>query len=131
MTFPLSLSQSEYETIVEFGRRGTLNSDGTVNQDSALAFNSWLEALERRNGIERSFVWVQWQEQNAPLPPGTVFPNKWPPEMRAYIALVSRPVALVDVEAVLEKQARNPTAVLVTRDPAASVGWTELNVYFK
>ena len=34
------------------------------------------------------------------------------------------------VEAMLEVQARNPNNVLVTKDPAARVGWTAIDDYF-
>jgi hypothetical protein len=131
MGFPLQLEQGEYETLIEFARQGTLNSDGTVNQDKALGLDSWLRMIEQKNGITRSFVWVQWQEQDAPLPRGVNFPKKWPPELRAAVALVSRPIAKSDVTSMLNVRAKKLTSVLVTRDPAALVGWTELDEFFK
>lgn len=131
MGFPLQLEQGEYETLIEFARRGTLNSDGTVNQDAALGLDAWLRSIEQKNGVVRSFVWVQWQEQDAPLPPGVNFPTKWPPEMRAMVGLVTRPVAKSDVTSMLAVKAKNPTSILVTSDPAALVGWTEIDVFFK
>ena len=131
MAFPLSLSQAEYETLVEFARQGTLNDDGSIRREPALGLDSWLRALEFRNGVVRYFLWVQWQEQGAAVPPGARFPEKWPPELRASIALMSRAITRADVEAMLATKAREPTNVLVTRDPAAIVGWTELAEYFK
>lgn len=131
MPFPLQLEQSEYESLIELARKGTLNADGTVNQELALGLDAWLRYIETKNGVERHFVWVQWQELDAPLPPGTNFPTKWPPELRATIALVGRAIAKADVEALLKTKAKNPTSVLVTRDPAAQVGWTEMDVFFK
>jgi hypothetical protein len=50
--------------------------------------------------------------------------------MRRYIELVSRKVAKADVDAVLVAQARNPTSVLVTKDPDATVGWTPVDDFF-
>ena len=131
MGFPLQLEQGEYETIIEFARQGTLNSDGTVNQDKALGLDAWLRMIEQKNGVVRNFVWVQWQEQDAPLPPGVNFPKKWPPEMRAPLSLVSRAVAKSDVTSLLAVRAKKPTSILVTRDPAALVGWTEIDEFFK
>ena len=131
MGFPLQLEQGEYETLIEYARRGTLNADGTINQDSAIGLDAWLRAIEAKNGVSRYVVWVQWQEQDAPLPAGTRFPTKWPPEMRAPVVLISRPIAKSDVTALLAVKAKNPTSVLVTSDPAALVGWTELDAFFK
>lgn len=131
MGFPLQLSQGEYETLIEYARRGTLNTDGTVNQDRALGLDAWLRLIEQKNDVERHLVWVQWQEQDAPLPPGTTFPKKWPPELRANISLISRPIAKSDVISMLSAKARNPTSILVTNDPAALVGWSSLDVFFK
>jgi hypothetical protein len=130
MPFPLSLNQAEYETLVEYARQGTLNADGNVIAEKALGLDAWLRYIEGKNDIHRYFVWVQWQEQDAPLPAGTVFPEKWPPELRAFIALTSRKISRADVYAVLEQRARQPTSVLVTNDPAAKVGWTEVDQYF-
>lgn len=131
MPFPLSLQQSDYETLIELARRGTLNDAGQVKQEEALALNSWLKDLEVRNGIQRYAVWVQWQEQGASLPAGTTFPEVWPPELRFYLALVTRPIARSDVNTMLGARAINPTNILVTRDPAAKVGWTEIDVFFQ
>lgn len=131
MAFPLTLLQHEYESLIELARQGTLNPDGSVNQSKALSLDSFLRALETRNGVTRYFIWVQWQEQNQPLPPTTDFPAKWPPEMRQPLALVTRPIARADVDALLKVKAKSPTSVLVTRDPAGLVGWTELDVFFK
>ncbi len=131
MSFPLSLDQQQYEALVAFARRGTLTAGGQVREHEAHALEAFLVDLERKNGIERNAIWLQWQEQDVPLPPNTNFPEKWPPEYRAYIALVGRAVARVDVDAVLKSKARKPTSVLVTKDPAAKVGWTELDVFFR
>jgi len=131
MPFPISLSQADYESLVELARRGTLNSDGSVNQDKALGLEAWLQRIELANHVHRYEIWVQWQEQGMPLPAGTDFPNSWPPSLREHLALTSRPIARSDVEQLLRHKARQPTSVLVTRDPAARVGWTELDVFFK
>ncbi len=69
--------------------------------------------------------------RNSPLPPNTNFPAKWPPELREYLSLVTRPIAKSDVQAVLKSKAISPMSVLVTSDPAALVGWAELDNFFK
>lgn len=127
----LELDQSEYESLIEYARKGTLNSDGTVNDDRAHALDAWLRMIEKKNGVTRHLLWVQWQEQDAPLPAGTNFPTKWPPEMRVPLVLVTRPITRSDVDSLLNTRSKNPTSVVVTSDPAALVGWTQLDVYFK
>lgn len=131
MPFPLSMDQAAYETLIEYARQGTLDATGEVIPEKARGLNSWLRMIEEKNDVHRYCLWVQWQEQGAPLPPGTSFPSKWPPELRFFIALVTRPIARRDVDEVLNARARQPTSVLVTTDPAAVVGWTEIDVYFK
>lgn len=131
MAFPLQLDQASYETLVELARQGVLNSDGSVNQDKSLALESWLQQLEQANDVHRYFLWVQWQEQGAPLPASTRFPKEWPPSLRAYVSLVSRQITRSDIDALLATRAKSPTNVLVTKDPAAIVGWMTLEAYFK
>jgi hypothetical protein len=131
MGFPLQLEQSEYETLIAMARQGTLNSDGSVNQDKAIGLDAFLRYVEKKNGVTRNFIWVQWQEQDAPLPAGTLFPTKWPPEMRLPLALVTRPIARSDVDSLIAVNAKNPINILVTTDPAALVGWTKVDAFFK
>lgn len=90
----------------------------------------WLRKIERQNGITRYFLMVQWQELSAPLPAGTAFPAQWPPNLRRSIELTTRPIAKVDVDAVLAEHASEPTSVLVTPDPNGLVGWTPVDDYF-
>jgi hypothetical protein len=125
MPFPISLEQQDYEALVALAREGVKSDPESVRK-----LESFLRLIEQGNGIHRYFLWVQWQEANQPLPPSTDFPEKWPPELRASIELVTRPIAKVDVEKLLAQRARKPVSVLVTPDPAGIVGWTELNAYF-
>jgi hypothetical protein len=124
-----TLSQEEYEALIAFAREGTKDDEGQVDQAAAQRLDSFLKTIEKNNGIERDAVWVQWQELDEPLV-GTRFPEKWPQEKRVYIELISRLVARADVDEALRQNARNPTSVLVTRDPGATYGWTELNKFF-
>jgi len=100
------------------------------NQQAVVDLERWLQTIERRNGVVRHFLMVQWQELSSPLPAGTNFPSVWPPELRRTIELVSRPIAKADVEAVLAEHASDPTNVLVTPDPNGEVGWTPVDAYF-
>lgn len=124
MTF--TLTQEQYESLVHLARLGA----ATRGEGKQVELEQWLRLIEKENGVTRSFVLVQWQELDQPLPPGTDFPNKWPPELRQSIELVSRPVARADVDALLAQKARKPTAVLVTRDPEGLVGWKPLDAFF-
>lgn len=125
MPFPLQLSQEEYEALINLARAGADTSAKQVRLDT------FLRALEKKNGVTRYGLWVQWQEANSALPTGTSFPSSWPPSMRYFLELVSRPIARSDVDAILAQRAINPVSVLVTTDPAATIGWTELDDYFR
>lgn len=124
MPFPLSLNQQDYEALIALSRKGATTPNGARRLDT------FLRSIEKANGVTRYGLWVQWQEQDQPLPPTARFPEKWPPEMRFLIELISRPIARVDVEAVLKQKARKPTNVLVTKDPGALVGWSSLDQFF-
>jgi hypothetical protein len=124
MPFPLQLDQQGYEALIALARKGAETPDEQRRLDA------FLVALEKKSGISRYGLWVQWQEQDQPLPPTARFPEKWPPEMRFYIELISRPVARVDVDTVVKQKARKPTNILVTRDPGATVGWATLDQFF-
>lgn len=125
-----TLTQQQYEALIALARAGTMDDAGLVDVDEALKLDAFLKKIETDNGVTRSAVWVQWQEMDQPLPPTTNFPDVWPPELRFYIELVTRLVSKADVEVMLEVQASKPNNVLVTRDPAARVGWTALDDFF-
>lgn len=120
-----TLNQEQYEALIALARQGTAG-----DEQKTIELEQWLKLIEQQNGIERDFLWVQWQEMSAPLPSMANFPEVWPPQLRHPIELISRRIARADVEAVLEVQAVNPTAVLVTPDPNAQVGWSTLDQYF-
>jgi hypothetical protein len=125
-----TITQQQYEALIALARAGTVNDDGVSNVNESLKLDAFLKKIESDNGVTRSALWVQWQEMDQPLPPSTNFPDVWPPELRFYIEFVTRLVSKADVEAMLEVQARNPNNVLVTRDPAARVGWTAIDDFF-
>lgn len=129
MTTPLqfTLSQEQYEALIALAREGAI---ATANPNKIRELEEWLKLIEKDNGIKRSFVLVQWEELNATLPPGTFFPTKWPPNLRASIELVTRAVSKADVVTMLGQRAKNPVTVLCTRDPAGVVGWTPLDDFF-
>lgn len=116
----MNLTIEQYSALVELSRRGTTSVDQQVDLEA------FLVQIEKANGVTRYLLWVQWQEAGQILPPTTKFPEVWPPELRQIIQQLNRPVALSDVQDVLNKFAKNPTNVLVTIDPAARVGWQPL-----
>jgi len=126
-----TLSQEQYEALIALAREGTKDAEGQVQQDKAVNLDAFLRTIEKENGVERSAVWVQWQEMGQPLPAGTNFPSVWPPTMRVYIEFVTKQVARSDVDEALRQNATAPTAVLVTRDPGATCGWTEFDKFFR
>ena len=128
MTFTLTLEN--YEALIALARAGTLKADGTVDLERSSMLDAYLRGIEQANGIERDGVWVQWQEMDAELPPGTNFPDVWPPSLRYYIELLTRRVSRSDVDAMLAARARKPVNVLATYDVAARVGWTAIDSFF-
>jgi hypothetical protein len=120
-----TLTQEEYESLIKLARVGVGNSAKRLTE-----LEQWLRLIEVKNGVTRSFVLVQWQELDSPLPAGTRFPTVWPPQLRKPIELISRPVARVDVEAVVAQYGNTPVDILVTRDPAGLVGWQTLDQFF-
>lgn len=126
MTVPanFTLTIEQYQALVALARQGTTSSDQT------LQLEQFLISIEKANGVTRYLLWVQWQELEQALPPTTKFPEQWPPNLRQRIQQLDRPVGMADVQAVLKVNAKKPTNVLVTTDPAAMVGWTPLATYF-
>lgn len=120
----ITLTMQEYETFVSLARANV--TDG----EQLRKIDEFLKVVEKKNGITRDAVWVQWQEMDAALPAGNRFPETWPPEWRWYIELMTRRVAKTDVEEALKYRARAPVNVLVTKDPGARYGWTPLNDFF-
>jgi hypothetical protein len=126
----LTLSQEFYEALVALARRGTRRHDGSIDQNAAVNLDSFLRSIEKANGITRYSLHVQWQDPTAPLPPGTNFPETWPPSLRYHIEFISRPVAQTDVLTVVAQRTPNATNILVTPDPAGLLGWTPVASYF-
>jgi len=120
-----TLTQEQYETLVALARKGS------TTEDQARDTDAFIRTIETKNGITRYYLLVQWQEIDSPLPPGVRFPHVWPPELRASIEFLSRPVAKSDVLSLLKERARQPTNVLVTTDPGGVLGWTKLDEFFQ
>lgn len=129
MAATLTISIQQYEALIALARAGTVQ-DGQVNAEKAVQLDEFLKSIEKANGITRSGLWVRWTEMDQPLPPTTRFPASWPPSQQYYIELVTRLVARADVDQVLQAHARRPLDVMVTKDPGALVGWTQLDSFF-
>lgn len=121
----VSLTTDEYAALVSLARQGA------STPDAQRAISLFLKPVEERNGIVRSGVWVQWQEARKRLAADHAFPGTWPPTLRKYIEVLGRPVNRLDVQAVLDQEATQPVTVLVTKDPGATLGWTEIDVFFR
>lgn len=120
-----TLTQEQYEALISLAKVGVEGDPTKIQQ-----LEVFLRDIEKSNGIERDFLWVQWQELGEELQVGSVFPDNYPPELRRTIELITRKIAKVDVDAVLEEHANDPTNVLVTRDPAGKAGWTAVDEFF-
>lgn len=125
-----SLSQEQYEALLALAQRGTLNPDGTVNQQQAIVLDAFLVDIEKANGITRYSLWVRWQDPNAPLPPGTNFPSVWPPYLQTFIQFISRPISKTDVMDFVKQKAPKAVNIMVTPDPAGLLGWSKVEEYF-
>jgi hypothetical protein len=125
-----TLTTEEYEALVALAREGTKDASGSVVHRKAVALNDFLSSIEKKNGVTRYVLWVQWQELDEPLPPGTRFPEKWPPDKRVLLEYVTHPISRADVDEVLSANAKNPTSVLVTNDAGAQYGWTPVDDFF-
>lgn len=119
-----TLSTQDYEALIALARKGATDADSVRSLDSFLRY------LEKKNGINRYGLWIQWQETGKQVPVTYNFPATWPPELRYYLELLTRPISKADVTAALAKKAKKPLNVMVTPDPAGLVGWTLLNDYF-
>ena len=119
-----TLTQQQYETLVALAQKG-------VAVDRSVDLEAYLQDIEKANGIVRDTVYVQWQELDSALPPGTRFPDRWPPELRGRVQYIGRKVSRPDVEQYIKRRARNPGAVYVTRDPTYVTGLSTLDQFFR
>lgn len=122
----ITLNQEQYEALIALARKGLPASDAQAKR----RLDEWLGLIEKQNGIKRDVVTVLWQEMDTPLRSGTFFPDKWPPELKYTVELISRPVARADIDKVLEAHAKNPTSILCTRDPEGVLGLTPIDAFF-
>lgn len=118
----MTLTNEEYQALLVLARQ-----DKTP--DMVRQIETFARVIDLRNGITRYLLNVQWQEAGQPLPPSAVFPTSWPPTLRALIEL-ARPIAKVDVDALLAQRATKPVTVLVSPDPGGIVGWSPYETYF-
>lgn len=128
----LNLTQQQYEALIALAQRSTWCADGSVNEAKAQELQNYLCEIEKANGITRYSLWIRWQDPTAPLPPGwkSNFPKTWPPNLQYFLQLLTRPLAKADVLAVVDARTPTATNIMVTPDPAALYGWTQLDTYF-
>jgi hypothetical protein len=121
----IQLSEEEYAALRGLAFAGVPTGDKT--RQLAVFFRD----IEKREGYSVYSILVRWQELNAPLPPGTNFPEVWPPVWESRVDVMGRPVALADVNAMLKAKATNPELVLVTTDLGGTAGWTKTADFFR
>lgn len=121
----IQLSEEEYAAI-----RG-LAFASTPAGDKTRQLAVFFRAIEKREGYPIYSILVRWQELNAPLPPGTNFPETWPPVWESRVDVAGRPVAMKDVNEMLKVKATNPELVLVTTDLGGTAGWTKAADFFR
>lgn len=126
----ITMTQEFYEALVHLAQAGTKGADGAVDANKAASLDLLLRSIEKSNGITRHSLWISWQDATSPLPPTARFPEVWPPELRYFLQLLSRPIAKEDVLQVVRQRTRNYVNVLVTKDPAGKVGWTKVDDFF-
>lgn len=124
MSISFTLTQLQYESLASLARRGA------ADDETKRRLNDFLKSIEKANGVTRHSLWIQWSENGVPKQSDYSFPETWPPKQRYYLEQVTRPIARSDVDKVLAAKASSPLDVLVTTDPAALLGWTQLDVFF-
>lgn len=120
----VTLSEEDYASLVSLAR------SGSDTPDKRRVLESFLRSIEEKSGIKRYALMVQWQELRADLPPKTSFPRNWPPEMRLTMEQLNVPISKKDVVDAVNKKAKSPTNILVTRDLGGVVGWMTLEEFF-
>lgn len=115
----------EYEAMV------TLAIDACRRSpEAAVRFSELVAKVNQRNDLSFRTLWVQWTERGQPLPLDANFPVRWPDAWRYRLDLFNRTPTRKDVEEILARHATRPVDVLVTYDPAALVGWSQLDRLF-
>ncbi len=119
----MNLTTEQYVALITLARKG-------VSIEQAHTLESFLKQIDKENNITRHTLLVQWQERDSPVPPGSRFPDKWPPELRTLLERLDRPISKADVVTAVHKASNNPHTILVTRDALGIVGWTSLDLFF-
>lgn len=124
----LTLTIEQYEALIALARRGRHHGGADLARVSEL--DAFLRTIEKANNITRYSLWVRWQDPVAPLPPGTDFPKTWPPQLSYFLELLTRPICKQDVLDVVSQRTPKAVNIMVTPDPAATLGWTLIDDYF-
>lgn len=120
----VSMNDEEYAALASMAKASTTDIEQLRRIDD------FLRAIEVRNKIERHFLWVQWQRAGKPLPVGTRFPEKWPPELRTQLVRFDRAWMKKEVIDHVMRRDNTPINVLCTRDPGGQVGWAPIDIFF-
>jgi hypothetical protein len=122
MSSSITLTLDQYTSLIGLARKGAGQQQFDLEE--------LLKGIETANSIRRYLLWVQWQNPTAPLPPGVRFPETWPPELRHRFESVNKPILKDDVLNYVTQKCPNAVNILVTPDPSATLGWTQIDVLF-
>lgn len=120
-----TLTEEQFSALSALARRGV---EG--DEERTRSLDKFLREIEESNGVTRYFLLVRWQELDQPLPPGTNFPETWPPVWQRSLERTDRDIARAEVDTLVSQEATNPTSILVTRDPSGVLGWKTLDQHF-
>ena len=120
----VTLDLEQYLALVSLARVGA------DTPEKKRVLESFLQNIDAANKQTRYTLQVQWQELNSPVPASADFPAVWPPSMRATVERTDRPIAKSDVMKKVTSLAKEPTNILVTKDPGGIVGWTTIDAFF-
>jgi hypothetical protein len=117
-----TLKDDEYTALVALAKQGKAAAQ-------LRDIDTWLKVIEVRNGVTRFLLLVRWQEARSPAPT-TKFPKEWPPTLSLTIEQTSRPISKTDVLEHLKTRAKEPTNIMVSKDPGGELGWFTLDAFF-
>lgn len=122
----MDITTEQYSSLVALARVG-VGSDPTQRYH----FDALLRSIEKANNLVRYTLHVRWSETGGALPAQRNFPIDWPPTLEGTIERLGSPILRQDVVDYVAAKTRGYYGIMVTRDPARLVGWTDLEVYFR
>jgi len=122
----MNITSEQYAALVALARKGA-----GADTDQMDLLDQFLLDIEAANDMVRYTLHVRWSETGGALPVQRNFPVNWPPTLEGTIERMDQPILKQDVADYVKSKSRAAYGIMVTRDPAKLVGWTELEVYFR